>query len=196
MSPEGPSDEIQVRQTFEGYTEALLAGNGAEAAELVTEGTIAYYEDMRLLATTAGPAEIRAQNLANQLMITILRADPGPDRLQAMDGGEVMAYAIERGYIGRGDVRNAAMGDLTVTGDVATAPVLDGAGNPTELSWDFLREDGAWKFDVTALLPTSNDVLKGQAKKEGLPEDEFVLRNAESITDSLLTPAIWEAPKA
>jgi hypothetical protein len=199
-SPQPPAEqsgeEARVREAFSQYKDALLHQDGEGAVTLVSAATLSYYEDMRRLAVNAGRPEIEAQSLSDRLFITMLRHEVGAAKLAGMsEEEEVFILAVDEGLVGaQGTIEAIDVGEITVSDDTATGEAMS-QGQPTGISWEFRREDGAWKIHFVELLQLANVALEQAARESGLDETEFIFTLVESVSGRAVPRDIWEKPK-
>lgn len=185
--------EGEIKATFAAYKEAVLKPDGQAATDVVTSGTLDYYEDMRRLALTGGPQEIGQQSFLNRFIITRARSQIPPAKLQRFNGEDLFAYGIDQEWTSAAATTRQELGAISVSGDTAVAEVAGaGAGGP--LAYDFRLEDDEWKLDLTILIESVNGVLKAQAQQSGQSENAYLFTLLESITGRRVTKAVWKKP--
>jgi hypothetical protein len=188
----GGEDEEAVRATFDGYRQALLDGDGERAAGLVTAGTVEYFEETRRLALEAPEAELRDRSLVDQLQVLTMRQQVPARVLRSTDGQELFAYSVQEGLVATEELRDLGIGEVTVDGDRATAEALSGGEKVALLRWQFAREDGRWKIDVTSLFSFVKTALERSAEDAGMSTEELILRSLEIASGKPVPPDIWE----
>ena len=185
-------DEAQmVRQVFEGYKQAVLSDNGEAAASFLSQETIDYYGDMQQLAVCASPQEVRTQSMANRMQVLLLRWRVPPELLPQMSERELVAYAVNEGWIGKSSVVTMNISDVTVSDSVAVAQVLKN-DQPSRIKFRFLKQSGAWKFDLMPLLQVFNVAFKELATQSGIEENKFIFMMLESLGGKQPTEQIWQ----
>ena len=185
-------DEAQmVRQVFEGYKQAVLSDNGEAAASFLSQETIDYYGDMQQLAVCASSQEVRNQSMVNRMQVLLLRWRVPPELLPQMSELELVAYAVNQGWIGKSSVVTMNISDVTVSDSVAVAQVLKN-DQPSRIKFRFLKQSGAWKFDLMPLLQVFNVAFKELATQSGIEENEFIFGLLESLEGRQPTEQIWQ----
>jgi len=185
------ADQNGVRDCFAAYRAAILNQRGSEAVEKVNQATIDYYERVRGLALSAPEQEARSLPLYDRMMVLLMRHRVPPDLLRGMNGRELLAYGVNRGWIGKEDVMESDIGTVRVSGNQATAQFIK-AGKPTPLKYSFTKEGGQWRIDLTALGPVVNQSLKMLVEQQGVSEDEFLLDILEAVSGTKPSPQIWQ----
>lgn len=186
-------DEAAVRAVFAGYKAAVLARKGDRAADHVTTGTLREYARYRDLALTASRTQLEALPMSERLQVLIIRARVPATALRTMDGRDVFAYAVDRGWIGREGVERSELGTLQVDGDTAAARLKIGR---TELpvDFEFEREATGWRFNLIPLTLMSEDVFRQLARQKGVGENEMVMTLLRDLMETPVDDRIWDAP--
>lgn len=187
------SAESAIRDVFDNYRSALLAGDGAAAHGFLSQSSIDYYVEMRDLALTVPRAELEARSLVDRLHVLTLRYVLAPQRLESMEPVDVVAYAVESGLIGQGTLQQQGLDEITVDGDEAEATILrDGSG--TEFTYSFVQDPGGWKMDLLGILDSANETFRNLIEEEGISETTFIFDTVEVITGQRPTKVIWNPP--
>src|SRR3546814_1250599 len=92
-----------------------------------------------------------------------------------MSGGEVVAYAVGAGWIGREGANRLELGDYRIEGDAASGTILHPDGSATEFTIAFAQEEGRWRLDLVALMELTRAAFEYSQQQSGLSEDDFVL---------------------
>jgi hypothetical protein len=182
-----------VRQAFNSYKEAVLAGKGAAAADVLTAGSLDYFAQMRDLALYATEQELKAGSITDLMQALTFRHRIPVDQLQTLSGRDLVILALERGWIGKASVARADIGDVSVNAGSATAVVLK-QGRPTSASFRFSKEKESWKLDLIAMLRMAESALQTGAKAQGASTDQFVLSMLEMVSGKPVGPDIWKPP--
>lgn len=185
-------DEAQrVRQVFQGYKQAVLSDNGEAAASFLSQETIDYYGEMQQLAVCASPQEVRNQSMVNRMQVLLLRWRVPPELLPQMSELELVVYAVNQGWIGKSGVVTMDIGDVAVSDSVALAQALKN-DQPSSIKFRFLKQSGAWKFDLMPLLQMFNVAFKELATQSGIEENDFIFMMLESVAGKQPTEQIWQ----
>lgn len=180
-----------VRTAFLQYKEAILRQQGETAWQHVDANTARYYDEMRLLALNGSEEKVRALNFVNKVTVLLLRHRVGLEGLRPMTTKDVFVYAVDKGMIGRDGVLKSNVGKVRVFADKASGELLH-EGKVAPFAYQFTKEDGQWKIDLTAILPSANVAMKALIEREKLNEDEFLLLLVESVSGSKPSAAIWQ----
>jgi hypothetical protein len=189
--PTSAADEKAIRECFESYRQLALAQQGAEAAELVSNSTFEYYDELRRLALTGSAATIKEQSVGRRMMVLMYRHRYTRDDLQRMNGRELFVDNIDKGWIGKDSARDNELGDVKASGDSAAAEIVN-KGKASGLKFQFLREGGAWRIDFASFLPKADLAFKAAAKEMEMEEDEMIFTILEAISGKKVPVTIWE----
>jgi hypothetical protein len=187
-----PLDEVKA--SFRAYKAAILESDGKAAAEVVTQDSRDYFRRLADYALELDRAGLQEIHLSDRLYALLLRHDLDRARLESMSGGEVVAYAVARGWIGREGAEQLQLGNYQVDGDTATGTILRPDGQQTRFQMTFAREDGDWRLELAQLMELTRVAFEYSAQQSGLGEDEFILRLLEYSSGRKPGPDIWEPP--
>lgn len=186
-------EETAIRAAFEAYRTALLARDGEGALPHISQSVLEYYGYVRELALYAGAAEVRARPLSDQLFVLLLRHRIPSARLRGMTAREVFAHAVAQGWISDEQARTQRLGRIGVLGNMAFAEMLVG-GQRSPVDLHFVRQDGAWKWDMLGVLQWMDTALRSVAESAGVRPEELLLRAAERVTGQRVPRTIWNPP--
>jgi len=193
--PAAAQDEAaDVREAFLGYRTAILTGDGETAAELVTERTRTLYREFADDALTLDKPGLDGLHVMDRISVMQLRHQMTRQQLESMNGGEIVAYAVDHGWIGKDGAARLQIGNFTVEGDSASAPILGGDGKETLLRMRFAREQGLWRLDLVEMMALTRVAIAQAIRQTGLTEDEFILFALEATSGRKPGPEIWSPP--
>lgn len=187
------AEEAAIHAAFEAYRTALLARDADGALPHVSQSVLEYYGYVRELALYAGEAEVRARPLSDQLFVLLLRHRIPAARLREMTGREVFAHGVAQGWIGDEDTRAQQVGRIGVMGNMAFAEMLAG-GRRSPVTLHFVRQDGAWKWDMLGVIQWMDAALRAAAEGAGVTPEELLVRAVEQVTDRPVPPTVWAPP--
>src|SRR5262245_6864488 len=90
-----PDDVAAVRDLFNRYKTALLAGDGATAARLVDSETFAYFDEIKALTLTGTEEVVKKRPFVDRLLIVTMRHELPLDELRGMDLEGLLKHAID-----------------------------------------------------------------------------------------------------
>jgi hypothetical protein len=186
-------EEAPIRATFEAYRSALLARDGEGAVPHVSQSVLEYYGYVRDLALYASAAEVRARPLSDQLFVLLLRHRIPSARLRGMTGREVFAHGVAQGWISDEQTRTQQVGRIGVTGNMASAELLVG-GRRSPVVLHFVRQEGAWKWDMLGIVQWMDTALRSVAESAGVTPEELLLQLTERVAGRRVPPNIWNPP--
>lgn len=186
-------DDAAVRKVFDAYKSAVLNGEGAAAANLLSAATVDYYVVMRDRALYAAEQEIRELEGMDMLMVLRLRDAIAADRLRQMTGYDLVTYAVAEGWVGKESVESLSITAVKVDGDTAVVDVLTEHG-PYAGGLRFRREADAWKLDLLQVMQVGNAAFDQLARQQGVKREDFAFSLLEKLNGKPVNPAIWQPP--
>lgn len=187
-----PADAV--KESFLSYQAALLNSNGERAASAVTEGSRDLYREYADQALTLDRESLNSLHIADRLTVMLLRHSVDKQQLQEMSGGEVIAHAIDEGWISKEGTGAIRLDHYEVNGDFATGTVLRPDGSATPFKLQFRKESGAWRLDLREMLKLTRIGIEMTVQQTGMPEDDFILYLLEYSTGRKPGPEIWNPP--
>lgn len=184
-------EQDAVRTAFEEYRAALMSGVGYEAVAFVDSRTIAFYDRMLQKVKKADSAEIAGFPLLDKLIIASVRYRAPLPQVLLFEGKDLFVYAVTNGLVGKGLMANATIGNVQVDNTVAKGQYVN-SGVESSLYFDFYKEEGTWKVNLTSVFPSSNRALKKMVTESGLTEHEFILNTLELLTGIRPEGSIWQ----
>lgn len=148
--PLSASPNHGVEEMFERFRSAALARDGRAAADTVSQGTITVYENCRKLALDGKESELERLTQAEVLVVLRMRFAVERETLQKMDGRALFEHAAANGWNSdSAALDKMRLGKIRIEGDRAVATVVHDGKDVPGLEFDFVREKGEWRFDIT-----------------------------------------------
>ena len=199
--PQGADAEAAVRATFEAYRQALISGDGERAAALVDRATGDYYRELKRLILEGSEEDVRQRTFVDRFLVVAFRHRFDVAELSAMELADVIARAMEIGWINSAAIEQLAAGAVRIEGDEAWAAARTRAsledpalgGGIDELEYRFVNEDGSWKFRFSALVSSIDEVMRSLAEQLAADEDDLIFTLVESLTGVEVLPEVWDA---
>lgn len=192
--PAAADTPAEVRETFLTYKTAVILSDGAGAAEVVSSGSHDHFRSLAEQALTFDRSALLQVELTERLYTLLLRVTLKPTDLDGMSGSELVAFTIDRGWIGRNGAPRLEIGTSVIEGDSASAAILRPDGEESPYDLQFVRQQGEWRLDLVALMELIHVAFQNEQKNSGLSEDEFVMRMIEHGTNQTVGPEIWDPP--
>ncbi|WP_342087330.1 hypothetical protein [Dyadobacter sp. OTU695] len=184
------NEEKQVKKTFDDYKSAILNDKGEEAVEQVDTKTIAYYGSILEKVKTADSLQVDKSSLMDKLIILIIRHRISKEEIMTTNGKQLLVTAIKMGMVGKSSVMNNEVGAVKVNGNFASGELLV-RGQKTPLAFEFHKESGVWKLDLTALFPAGEAAFRQMVKQSGEPENEYLLSLIEMTSGKEPGADVW-----
>lgn len=191
LSANAQHDTTLIKVCFNGYKNAILSDQGKTAVSFVDSRTVKYYTDILQKTKTLDSAGIDKLSIMDKLTILMVRHRATKEEIIQLDGKSLLVYAIERGMVGKNSVQQISIGEIIIRGNMAEGQIIVGEA-PTSLAYNFYKENGAWKMDITSVLPEGNTAMKKVVKDSGQPENEFLIMLLENATGKEPVKDIWK----
>jgi hypothetical protein len=192
--PAAAASTDDVKESFLAYKSAILASDGAAAADLVTQGSRELYRRYAVDAATLDRDGLDQLHVTDRVSVLLLRHSLQRSALESMSGGEVIAYSVDQGWIGKDSVARLNLGNFQVDGNAASGVVLDAAGRESPFKLEFLKEEGRWRLDLLKMLEMTRMAIVYAVQQTGMSETDFVLYVLELSTGRTPGPEIWNPP--
>jgi hypothetical protein len=191
-APFAVADEKEaVAATFRGYKQAIIAQNGAEATGWVTKSTLDEYQTWVQWARSATRKEVEALPFASRIQVLMIRHRVDAATLREADGGAIFALAVDRDWTGKAGVNRMELGEVEVKDDKATGKCLV-SGKQVGMDFEFLKENGKWRIDLSALTKLSGPSLQAAVAQSGVAENTFILQMLEKMSGKRPAESIWD----
>ena len=190
-------DAAALSQLAARWRAAAVAHDGASLA-LLSADSQQYYSRLQQLALYADAATLQEREPIEQLQVLFLRLMLEPRQLQAMNGQQLLAFALECGLLGQDLRKSDALREITITGNSAQGRLYKFGRDdwPDRSLQYFVREEGDWRID-----------LRGELERLRTDFDAFLLRSRLSPGEAAffiletrlmrkVTPADFLAPLA
>jgi hypothetical protein len=187
-------EEKSVRDAFYNYKSAILNNKGDEAVRYVDSRTIKYYSDILELAKNADSIQVISLSLLDKLMVFSIRHRTSKEDILSFDGKGLLVYALKSGMVGKNNVANFSVGEVTIVGDFAKGQLIAN-GQKTPFYFHFYKEEGQWKIDLTSLFSVSTITFKKMVEDSGQNENEYLFSILEMLTGNKPGQEIWEKVK-
>lgn len=197
------TDTTAVRGVFERYKAALLTGDGATAVALVDIETLDYYGEIHGLALEGDAETVKKRSFIDRLLIVSIRHQIGVEAARELELEDLIRIAVEEGWLSRHSIEQLEIGAITIDGDSASGAALtramiessSGPGMLEELTYDFVREGGEWKFRFGSLVRGLNRVIEDFSAQLGTEEDDLIFVLVENLSGRSVLPEIWDTPE-
>ena len=108
-----------------------------------------------------------------------------------MKDADAFLFAIKNGMVGKNGVVDASIGQVIVDTTFAKGKLIS-AGKESSIYFNFYKEAGIWKLDLTALFLLSNQALKKMIEATGKSENDLLIEILESLTGKKVGSDIWK----
>jgi len=159
----GPTDEqARVTRAFESWKNAMINQRIDQAMACLPRHVDDYLTALNSGAGNSAPAANTTPSPwpgVDLLLRTALEKKVPSDLRSHLTLGALMQRIADRHLFNPRDVREITLGRVSINGSHASADVYY-HGTLTALRLPFLKEGGAWKIDVMALLPYAEVLMR------------------------------------
>lgn len=147
---EASQAEQEIAAAMASWVTAIAERRTEELASLVDSQGLAYYLRIKELALTGTPEELASLDETDQLQVMFFRlmVENGP--LEQMTAAELLAFAVENGFIGMELRRSDTLGEIKVIGDRASGRLFKFGhqDRPDPYRQYFVKEYGVWRVSL------------------------------------------------
>ena len=184
-------DGDAIRDVFRAYRTAILEGKGEDAADLLCQSTLDYFDRMRILALDGDAAAVQATALVDQMQTMLFRLRVPAKTLETLSAKGLIAYSVEQGWIGKKSVQKVTPGKVQTEKDGALLHVnVD--GEDAGPAFRFYREAKGWRLDLVPTLKATDGVLRSTALRAGVSHNEYILKVMSLALDTEIGDEAWE----
>lgn len=185
------NEEVLVRQAFNNYKSAILNDRAEDALKVIDSRTKKYYKNILQDVKKADSLKIDKLSLIDKITILGIRAKAQREEIIEMKGTDAFLFAIKNGMVGKNSVVNTSIGEVTLDSTFAKGKLVS-EGEESPYYFNFYKEEGNWKLDLTALFSLSNLVLKKMIDETGKPENELLMDMLQSLSGKEISSDIWK----
>ncbi|HEV7764872.1 MAG TPA: hypothetical protein VGQ76_07730 [Thermoanaerobaculia bacterium] len=183
------SAERAIHTVFAQYKDALLQGDGAKAAGVVSTRTIVFYDGIVTHALKTPRTELNELDFISKFMVLRIRHEFTKSELSEMTGRKLLERGVDRGWISKSSVANIdRLVNLEVDSSKASAAIPSAPGIA---AFHFLKESGEWKLDLAASFALANAAMKQKIAKSGLTEEQFIIRALNLLSSTPVDDRIF-----
>ena len=198
-----PEEIAQIRDVFATFRGHVMAYRGDEAAQMLSESSLQYYEKLIRTARTAihHPDDYRvlSPHLSPSVRTTVelMKSRLSADFLDTATPTAVYATAFKQGWIGYKSMTTASLGQFAaydnmgkryVTADFYYAGTFD---DKLIMRIAFVKENGAWKVDLVPIFIAVDQTIRDFIEEKQLNEELSLEKTVQDSQDAL-EPAQWK----
>jgi len=188
------NEETLVKKAFNGYKTSILNDKGEEAVSYVDSRTIKYYSEILELVKHADSLKVENSSVLDKLMIFSIRHRTAKEDILSFDGKSLLIYAIKSGMVGKNSVADISIDDITVNDDFAKGQLVS-KEQKLPFYFNFYKEEGRWKINLTSLFTISTSAIKKMADDSGMNQNEYLFTLLEITTGKKPGSEIWKPIK-
>lgn len=190
LAQQKDSKEEAVRKAYTDYKRAALNDQGEDAYNLIDQRTVAYYNELAKRLKVIDSTALEERTLSDKLQILLIRSLATAEQIQAFDGKSLFVFSVNKGLIGKNSTSAHLIGEVIIEGNFAKGEVLNN-GQPSNVYFHFYKEEGEWKFNLTALFPPTELLFRKMQRQSGMSEHEFLFYLIEAISQKRANNSLW-----
>lgn len=187
------AEKDTIRMVWNDYSTAYNNSDGKTLADSVTKSTIDHYTRLLSKALTASQKDVFALTPVEQRDIIRIRNRASKSQIKGYTGKGYLIYSTNQGWFAESNLSELKVTTISINGDSASA-ALTYEGEVVARKLQFVKEDGAWKFDHTSLFPIINDSMQRRAGMLRVSMRDYVQSREQQAYGSL-KPTVWEPMK-
>jgi hypothetical protein len=185
-------DEKQaVLNCFAAYKSAILESNGEEALKWVDSHTLEYYDKILHSAIHDDSLAVDQMGILDKMTVLIVRHRVPRKEVLEMNKNSFFIYAIDQGMVGKNSVMNIEIDDIEVDGRFAKGRLYSN-GVKSPAFFEFNKEGGKWKVDITSVFAPSITGFKQAVANSGQSENDFIMTTLEYMTGEVPGNGVWK----
>lgn len=182
-----------VSAAFEKYQSAILTNDAETAYQMIDGNTKNYYKEILKVILFADESQSKTMPPLAKVALVQGRHQIPLDKLKLMNEKSYFSYAVEQGWIGKKSVSDMQLAEISVNQETATSKISKG-GKTAPFGFTFRKEDGAWKIDLTSILPTSDKAFKQVIQNSGKNENAYIFAIIEKLSGKKVEESVWIPP--
>ena len=163
-----------VSASYARWAAAVARKDGDAAADQLSASSLRYYDTIRTAALDDDRAALSVRPAVDQLTVLSLRANLPAPLLRTGSPHDVVRAGVTGGVSSAGSSPQEGLGEVAVDGNRASAVLKLAGDEPQSYRIGFVREHGAWRFDLTSLLPVGQASLAQVQKAAGISTSTLV----------------------
>jgi len=189
-----PQAALDIRSALDGYSNALSAGNGADAIAFLDSETLDLFDDLVLLASSAVP--VNELDFLDAFLVLRLRHRFSSEQLKSLTAADIFLTALDDN-LAFPQIETIAFDSINIVDSEATGIV---GGSPA--MW-FSLEEGAWKIalgrtfeEYAPVLGLSIESAALAAAGDGATRDNALLLLLSKLEGTEIDRALLTGPRA
>lgn len=171
--PKGPSNKILVIASFNAYKKAVALQDGQAATQQLSSNSMRYYDQVLDNVLHANKEKLTRLSSGDMMQVLSLRLFFQKEQLLEYNGTQLFQAMVDNGFTEKDQLAKTTIGKVAVKGKNAKGQmVLEGKASP--IFFDFRKEEGVWKLDMTTTVIMTTKYVDRQAKAAQLSIPVFL----------------------
>jgi hypothetical protein len=165
-------EKEQITQCFNTYKKAIITNEGKVAVKQIDNRTVKYYSEILEKIKSADSLTLNNLNILDKFSVLSLKHFATKEEILSFNGKDLFRFAITKRMTG--NVVNITIGEITIENDFAKGQLLSN-GKKTSTNFNFYKENGNWKINVTSMLTSGVGAIEQMIEKSGKSENDFII---------------------
>lgn len=190
--------EQEIKNAMARWIAAVTGKTSADLVNLVDFDSALYYLRLRDLALTANADELSQLSEVDQLQVMFFRLMVDGQQLRIMSAQQLLAFAVEKGFIGMELRRGDLLDDIRFSDDTATGRLLKfgRADRPDRYRQYLVKEQGGWRVSLQGERERLEGEFDGFVQRSGLSRSEAAFLILEMRVMRKVSPSDFYNPAA
>lgn len=182
-------EKEQVKASFQQYKKAVLNQDGPAAAQQLSSNSIIYYDEVLSKVLHGTEQEVKALSSGDMMQVVALRYFFPKEELMGYDGRQLYEAMIANKFTEDRQLARTDLGKIAVKGNKAKGQMVIN-GQPSPIFFDFKKEQGAWKLDLTTTVIMTTKFVEQQAQAAQLTVPEYLEQTMQLSEEE--KKSIWQ----
>lgn len=191
-TPPEALDEAAVRKAFENYRVALQARNGTNAAAIVDQKTLEWYDRILELARSADRAQLAQFDLMVQFSVLQARLAHTGKALESMDGRGFFVAAVEAGMVSDSSVAAFQIDRIEISGNRGS---LFTKGMQTPV-FQLFHDGEHWRIELWKVMAMAEPAFRKLFAESGHSDAiDWCLATLDATAPEKVDPSLADGPR-
>jgi len=183
-----------IRDVFDNYKSAIMAGENSKAIEFMDTRTLDYFKMIHEYVLTADSLTLESLSIMDKFTVLSIRQMATRKEILAFTDKSIIDFTIRKGMMGKNTVEGFTLGKISVKDNFAKAQILE-EEKKSDKYYHFYSDGTQWKIDITSLFPAEEKETAELIQQTGKTENEFILGILEIMSQKKVSPSIWKKIK-
>ena len=165
-------EKEEIIECFNKYKNAIVTNKGKVAVKEIDSRTISYYSEILEKIKSADSLSIDKLSILDKFSVLSLKHFATKEEILSFSGKDLFRFAIKKKMTG--NVINVTVGEIIITNESAKGQLISN-GKKTSTNFNFYKENGSWKINITSMLTSGILAIKRMVENSGKSENDFII---------------------